>query len=123
MIAELIPELGIHPKTVATWRKRATVEDIKSGSTKPRSSVRTDAEAAMIVAFLRHKLLPPGDCHYALQSSIPQLTRSAPHRCLQRHGIVRLPDAGGGPPQRQRIRRSPIGLFHIAIAEVQSAEG
>ena len=44
----------------------------------------------MAVAFRRHTLLPMNDCLYALQSSIPHLTRSSLHRRLQRHGISRL---------------------------------
>jgi hypothetical protein len=40
-------------------------------------------------------LLPLDDCLYALQATIPHLTRSSLHRCLQRHGIGRLPK---GPP-------------------------
>jgi len=62
-------------------------------------------------------------CLYALQSPIPHLTRSALHRCLQRHGISRLPDIEGDKPKRQRFKRYPIGFFHIDIAEVQTAEG
>jgi hypothetical protein len=69
---------------VAKWRKRATVEDLKTGPKEPRSTVLTEAEEAMIVAFRRHTLLPLDDCLYALQPSIPHLTRSALHRCLQR---------------------------------------
>ncbi len=30
-LAQLSRELGINPKTVAKWRKRATVEDMKTG--------------------------------------------------------------------------------------------
>jgi len=74
----------------------------------------------MIVAFRRHTLLPLDDCLYALQASIPHLTRSALHRCLQRHGISRLPDIEGDKPRRQRFKRTPIGFFHIDIAEVQT---
>ncbi len=77
----------------------------------------------MIVAFRRHTLLPLDDCLYALQPSIPHLTRSALHRCLQRHGISRLPDVEGDKPKRQQFKRYPIGFFHIDIAEVQTAEG
>ena len=77
----------------------------------------------MVVAFRRHTLLPLDDCLYALQPSIPHLTRSALHRCLQRHGISRLPDVDGDKPKRQRFKRYPIGFFHIDIAEVQTAEG
>ena len=78
----------------------------------------------MIVAFRRHTLLPLDDCLYALQpSSITHLTRSALHRCLQRHGISRLPDMAGDKPKRQKFKRYPIGFFHIDIAEVQTVEG
>lgn len=53
------------------------------------------------------------------------------HRCLQRHGISRLPDVEGDKallsevkgPKRQRFKRCPIGFFHLDIAEVQTAEG
>jgi len=119
----LSKELGINPKTVAKWRKRETVEDRKTGPTEPRSTVLTEAEEAMIVAFRRHTLLPLDDCLYALQPSIPHLTRSALHRCLQRHDISRLPEVEGDKPKRQRFKRYPIGFFHIDIAEVQTAEG
>ena len=122
-LAALSHELGINPKTVAKWRKRTTVEDLKTGPREPRSTVLSECEEAMIVAFRRHTLLPLDDCLYALQPTIPSLTRSALHRCLQRHGISRLPDVEGDKPKRQRFKRYPIGYFHIDIAEVQTAEG
>ena len=122
-LATLSQELGINPKTVAKWRKRATVEDLKTGPKAPHSTTLTQAEEAAVVAFRRHTLLPLDDCLYALQPSIPHLTRSALHRCLQRHGISRLPDIEGDKPKRQRFKRYPIGFFHMDIAEVQTAEG
>ena len=122
-IAELSRELGINPKTVAKWRKRSSVEDLKTGPKEPRSSVLTEAEEAMVVAFRRQTLLPLDDCLYALQPTIPHLTRSSLHRCLQRHDISRLPEVDGDKPKRQRFKRYPIGFFHIDIAEVQTAEG
>ena len=111
-LAQLSRELGINPKTVAKWRKRATVEDMKTGPSEPRSTVLTEAEEAMVVAFRRHTLLPLDDCLYALQPSIPHLTRSALHRCLQRHGISRLPDMEGDKPKRSKFKRYSIGFFH-----------
>ena len=122
-IAELSWELGINPKTVAKWRKRQTVEDQKTGPKEPRSTVLSEDEEAMVVAFRRHTLLPLDDCLYALQPSIPHLTPSSLHRCLQRHGISRLPDVEGGKPKRQKFKRYPIGYFHIDIAEVRIEEG
>ena len=122
-LVQLSKELGITPKTVAKWRKRSTVEDLKTDPKKPRSTVLTEAEEAIIVAFRRHTLLPMDDCFDALQPSIPHLSRSAMHRCLQRYGISRLPDVKGDKPKRQKFKRYPIGYFHIDIAEVQTAEG
>ena len=119
----LAKRYGINPKTVQKWRKRATVEDRKTGPSKPCSSVLSLEEEAMIVAFRRHTLLPLDDCLYALQPSIPHLTRSSLHRCLQRHGISRLPDVKGDKPAKKKFKRYPIGYFHIDIAELRSAEG
>ena len=91
-LSTLSRELGINPKTVAKRRKQATVEDLKTVPKAPHFTTLTEAEEAAVVAFRRHTLLPLDDCLYALQPSIPHLTRSALHRCLQRHGISRLPD-------------------------------
>lgn len=77
----------------------------------------------MVVAFRRHTLLPLDDCLYALQPSIPHLTRSSLHRCLQRHGISRLPALEGEAAEKKRFKVYPIGYFHIDIAQVQTAEG
>ena len=77
----------------------------------------------MVVAFRRHTLLPLDDCLYAVQATIPHLTRSSLHRCLQRHGINRLPDVGGDKQPKRKFKAYPIGYFHIDIAEVRTVEG
>ena len=77
----------------------------------------------MVVAFRKHTLLPLDDCLYALQATIPHLTRSSLHRCLQRHGISRLPEVEGGKPVKKRFKKYPIGYIHIDIAEVQTEQG
>ena len=76
----------------------------------------------MVVVFRKHTLLPLDDCLYALQATIPRLTRSSLHRCLQRHGISRLPDMRGDKPKK-KFKSYPIGYFHIDIAEVRTEEG
>jgi transposase InsO family protein len=60
---------------------------------------------------------------YALQPSLPHLSRSALHRRPQRHGISRLPEVGGDKPAKKRFKQHPIGYFHIDLAEVRTAEG
>ena len=57
-LATLSRELGINPKTVAKWRKRATVEDMKTRPKAPHSTTLSEAEEAMVLAFRRHTLLP-----------------------------------------------------------------
>jgi len=51
---------------VDKWRKRDTVEDLKTGPKNPLSTVLSIEEEAMIVVFRRHSLLPLDDCLYAL---------------------------------------------------------
>ena len=114
---------GISPTTVQKWRKRASVSDAPMGPKAIHSTVLTLEEEAMIVAFRRHTLLPLDDCLYSLQPSIPHLTRSALHRCLQRHGISRLPTMEGDQTEKRRFKAYPIGYFHIDIAEVRTGEG
>jgi len=114
---------GINQKTVGKWRNRSSVTDLPTGPKKPRSTVLSVEEEAIVVAFRRHTLLPLDDCLYGLQPTIPHLTRSSLHRCLQRHGISRLVDTEGDKPARKRFKAYPIGFFHIDIAEVQTAEG
>ena len=82
---------GINQKTVAKWKRRASVADIPTGPKEPKSTVLSAEEEVIVVAFRRHTLPPLDDRFYTLQSTIPRLTRSSLHRRLQRHGISRLP--------------------------------
>ena len=120
---ELAERHGINPKTVAKWKKRPFVHDAPMGPKEPRSTVLTVEEEAIAVAFRKHTLLPLDDCLYALQATIPHLTRSSLHRCYQRHGISRLPEVEGDKPARRAFKKYPIGYFHIDIAEVRTEEG
>ena len=97
--------------------------DERTGPKEPRSTVLSIEEEAIVVAFRRHTLLPLDDCLYALQATIPHLTRSSLHRCFQRHGICRLPEVEGDKLRKRKFKAYPIGYFHIDIAEVRTAEG
>ena len=94
-----------------------------TGPKDPKSTVLSIEEEAVVVAFRRHTLLPLDDCLYALQATIPHLTRSSLHRCLQRHGISRLAQVEGDTPDKRKFKAYPIGYFHIDIAEVRTEEG
>jgi len=113
---------GINPKTVLKWRNRDATADTTMGP-KPRSTVLTEAEEAMVVEFRRRTLLPLDDVMGCLKDSIPKLTRSALHRCLQRHGISRLPKSEEASSKRKTFNETRIGYVHIDSAQLRSAEG
>src|SRR5215217_2670142 len=74
---------GLNPKTVTKWRKRTTTADQPMGPRRPRSTTLTEAEEAIVVEFRRRTLLPLDDVLGCLREAIPELSRSALHRCLQ----------------------------------------
>ena len=120
---ELAARYDLNPKTVAKWKKRDFVEDAAMGPKAPRSTVLAPEEEAIAVAFRKHTLLPLDDCLYALQATIPHLTRSSLHRLFQRHDISRLPEIEGDKTPKKAFKAYPIGYFHIDIAEVRTEEG
>jgi len=113
---------GVNPKTVMKWKKRDFIHDAPMGPKTKRSTVLSPEEEVLIVAFRKHTLLPLDDCLYALQATVPHLTRSSLHRLFQRHGISRLP-ALEGDKSRKKFKDYPIGYFHIDIAELRTEEG
>lgn len=119
----LSQKYGVNPKTIAKWKKRQTVQDAAMGPKEARSISLSLEEEAICIAFRKHTLLPLDDCLYALQSSIPKLTRSSLHRLFARHGISRLPEVEGTKKEKKKFKAYPIGYFHIDIAEVRTEEG
>jgi transposase-like protein len=119
----LAAQYGINPKTVLKWRKRNITADASMGPQTPRSTVLTPAEEAIVVEFRRRTLLPLDDILGSLRDTIPTLSRSALHRCLQRHGISRLPKAEDSQSKRKTFKPTQIGYVHIDSAQLRSAEG
>src|ERR671915_227559 len=119
----LAARYGLNPKTVAKWRARAGTADAPMGPRQPRSTVLTGAEEAIVVEFRRRTLLPLDDVLGCLREAIPTLTRSALHRCLQRHGISRLPRDAEKASKRKRFAETGIGYVHVDVCELRLAEG
>ena len=112
---------GVNPKTLAKWRGRGAVEDLPMGPRERKSTTLTPLKEAAIVAFRVHTRLPLDDVFCALKPSIPALTRSTLHRCLQRHGVSRLPRPAR--ERRGRFKDYEIGYFHIDVCEVRVEQG
>jgi hypothetical protein len=87
------------------------------------STVLGKQEEALIVAFRKNTLLPLDDCLYALQATVPQLTRSSLHRCFKRRGISRLAETEGEKPKRQKFKSYSIGYFHLDTDGTRTEEG
>ena len=101
----LAERYGLSRTTVTKWRGRTSTADEPMGPHDPRSTVLTLIEEAVIVEFRRRTLLPLDDVMGCLKDSIPNLTRSNLHRCLERHGISRLPKSREKTSKRGQIRR------------------
>jgi transposase InsO family protein len=119
----LAARYGLNPKTVAKWRRRTTTADQRMGPARPRSTVLTEAEEAIVVEFRRRTLLPRDDVLGCLRETIPKLSRSALHRCLQRHGISRLPQGEEKASKRKHFAAATIGYVHIDACELRLAQG
>ena len=78
---------GLNAKTVRKWRRRTTTADEPMGPKTPKSTALTPAEEAIVVAFRQKTLLPLDDVRACLKDAIPNLSRSALHRRLQRHAL------------------------------------
>ncbi len=75
-------------------------------------------------SWLRARLVEPrGHALGCLRDTIPKLTRSSPHRCLERHTVSRLPDDPSKATRRGKFADTAIGTVHIDISELRLAEG
>ena len=115
----LAARYGLNPKTVAKWRHRTTTGDRPMGPARPRSTVLSEAEEAIVVEFRRRTLLPLDDVLGCSRETIPTLSRSALHRCLQRHGISRLPQGEEKTSKRKRFAETGIGYVHVDVCELR----
>ena len=89
--------------------------------TKPKSTVLSPAEDAVIVECRRRTLLPLDDLMGYLLESILKLSRSSLHRCLLRYDISRLPASDIKSTGRGKSAPTAIGYVHIDIAELRLA--
>lgn len=121
-ILQLAKKYGVNHKTILKWRNRKTVEDGKMGPIKT-PAVLTPLEQKIVVDFRIKTELPLDDVLIALKDKIPALTRSNLHRCLQKHGVSRLPQKQKGKIKPQKFKDYPLGYFHMDITVIGSKEG
>ena len=119
-VAELARELGVGENTIRRWRGRTTVADRSHRPNKLSTSLSAMEEA--LVCELRTALqLPLDDIVEVMRRCIRgDLSRSAIHRCLQRHGISRR-----SKPDKPRVgtfEQATVGFIHIDLKHLPALE-
>lgn len=119
-VAELAAQLGVTRRTVERWRRRPTTDDHSSRPKHIKTSLSPLDEE--LVRELRTRLeLPLDDIVEVMQRCRnPNLSRSAIHRCLQRHGISSRPPTA--KPLRGRFQETPVGFIHIDLKHLPALE-
>jgi hypothetical protein len=102
---------------VLKWKHADGVEDKKSGPAT-RRNVLTGIEQQAPCTVRRHLRLSLDDLYVVFKPRIPKPPRSNLHRCLQHHGLSRLPAGEDGQtPKRKASKTYPIGYIHVDITE------
>ena len=113
---------GLNAKTVRKWRKRTTTADALMGPKKPKSTVLTPAEEAIVVAFRQKSLLPLDDVLVACET-LCLTSVAAP--CTDACNATASPGCRSrrDHEQRKRFKTSEIGHVHIDSCELRHADG
>ena len=119
-VADLVAELGVSDRTVRRWKSRDTTAD--RTSRPKRMSISLTAIEEELVCELRTALdLPLDDLVEVMRRCLnPKLSRSAIHRCLQRHGISQRPKPA--KPVSGRFEEAPIGFVHFDLKHMPALE-
>jgi transposase-like protein len=119
-VTELAVELGLNETTIRRWRGRQTTGDHSSRPKRIDSSLSLLGEE--LVCELRNRLdLPLDDIVEVMRRCVnPKLSRSAIHRCLQRHGISSKPKPA--KPKPGRFETAPVGFIHMDIKHLPALE-
>jgi IS30 family transposase len=119
-VAELAAELGVSQTTIRRWRGRTSVND---HSHRPKT-LQTDFSPVeeSLVCELRTKLqLPLDDIVEVMRRCVnDELSRSAIHRCLQRHGLSQRPKPD--KPAVGVFEQATVGFIHIDLKHLPALE-
>lgn len=113
-VAVLAGELGVSETTIRRWKRRTGTAD---HSHRPlHLQTRFDAVEEEIAVELRTKLgLSLDDSLEVMQRCLrPDISRSALHRCLRRHGVSGKTAAAAVKPGRFVTAR-PAGFIHMDV--------
>jgi len=112
-VAALARELGINETTVRRWKNRRDVADRPTTPHRLATGFSA-AEEAIAVELRTRLLLSLDDILEVMRRCLrPDISRSALHRCLQRHGVSQPPHEA--KPAAQRFAPQPFGYVHVDL--------
>jgi len=112
-VAELVHELGISETTVRRWRGRSDVADRPTTPHTLATGFSTEEEDIAVELRTRLQLSLDDILEVMRRCLRPDISRSALHRCLHRHGVSQKPPAP--KPDGQSFDDQPFGFVHIDL--------
>jgi len=108
---------GVNRKTIAKWKARPFSSDMRMGPKNPRSKSLTLEDEMLILAYRWRTRLSLDDSLVRLRRLMPQLSRSALYRCLERYGLSKIGRTNVSPPLTNAGLVGPY-RFEITANEV-----
>ena len=119
-VAELAAELGVSETTIRRWRGRTTVAD-RPHTPKTLPTSLTAIEERLVCELRTALQLPLDDIIEVMRRCVnAELSRSAIHRCLQRHGISARPKPD--KPNAGIFETASIGFIHIDLKHLPALQ-
>jgi hypothetical protein len=110
----LAKRFGRDRKTIALWKGRQTTRNAPRGPKAPLLKGLDRTEEAFLVQYRLATGFRLEHCLAHLKESYPDLSRSALHRCLKRHGVGRLDKAFMAQRKAQSARHIE-GYFWLTV--------
>jgi transposase len=119
-VAELAVELGVSETTIRRWRDRTSVND-RSHTPKTLTTSLSGVEEALVCELRTRLQLPLDDVVEVMRRCVnAELSRSAIHRCLVRHGLNRRPKPD--KPAIGVFEDATVGFIHIDLKHLPALE-
>jgi len=113
----LAKRYGVDRKTIAKWKARKFSSDVRMGAKNPRSKFLTLDDEVIILAYRWRTRLSLDESLVRLRRLMPQLSRSALYRCLERHGLSKIGRTNVSPPLTSASLAGPY-RFEITANDV-----
>ena len=111
----LAKRYGVGMETIARWKGRDSVED-RSRTAHRLQSTLSPAQESVVLAIRETLWLSLDDLLAVAREFIhPDLSRSALHRCLKRHGVSTRPENGTAKRTTKPFKAYEPGYLHVDV--------